>query len=109
MMRSPAQGSALRRRHLVIACLATLFLGLLLGRSLSPAGGDRAAIPAKAGAARSIAGVPVAFPDTAEGAAEAVAAYQRAFADPAILHPGVMRSRIEAVATPDYLEAMLAA
>jgi len=109
MMRSPAQGSALRRRHLVIACLATLFLGLLLGRSLSPTGGDRAAIPAKAGAARSIAGVPVAFPDTAEGAAEAVAAYQRAFADPAILQPGVMRSRIEAVATPDYLEAMLAA
>ena len=109
MMRSPTTRSALTRRHLVIACLATLLLGLLLGRALSPTGGDRAAIPAKAGAARSLAGVPVAFPDTAQGAAQAVAAYQQAFADPAILQPGVMRARIEAVATPDYAGAMLAA
>jgi len=108
-MRSPTTGSVLARRHLVIACLATLLLGLLLGHALSPTGSDRAAIPAKAGAARSLAGVPVAFPDTAQGAAQAVAAYQRAFADPTILQPGVMRARIEAVATPDYTEAMLAA
>ena len=107
-MRSVREAPKIRRRHLLIACLVTLIIGVLLGRSLSPAGGDRAAAPAKAGAARSIAGVPVAFPNTAEGAAEAVAAYQRAFASPAILRPGVMRARIEAVATPDYVETMLA-
>jgi hypothetical protein len=107
MMRSPATESKLTRRHLILACLACLLLGLLLGRSLSPTS-DRAALPAKAGAARSLAGIPVAFPNTAEGAAQAVAAYQRSFADPAILaEPGLMRARIEAVATPDYAETMI--
>jgi hypothetical protein len=55
------------------------------------------------------AGVPVGFPDSRQGAAQAVAAYQRAFASAAILRPGVLRARIEAVATPDYVAAMLAA
>ena len=108
MMRA-SEASSPARRRLLLACLATLLLGLLLGWSLSPSGGDRAAAPAKAGAARSLAGVPVAFPNTPAGAAEAVAAYQRAFASPAILRPGVMRERIEAVATPDYMETMLTA
>jgi len=107
-MRSRSKGSTSGRR-LLIACLATLLLGLLLGWSLSPNGGDRAATPAKAGAARSLAGVPVAFPATPAGAAGAVAAYQRAFATPAILRPEVMRTRIEAVATPDYAQTMLTA
>jgi hypothetical protein len=97
------------RRALIPACLATLILGLLLGHSLAPTGPGRAAAPAGAPAARSEAGVPLAFPKTPTGAAGAVAAYQRAFADPAILHPGVLRARIEAVAMPDYAEAMLAA
>ncbi len=108
-MRRPGEGSTPGRRRLLLACLATLLLGLLAGRSLSPSGSDRAATPAKAGAARSLAGVPVSFPDTPAGAAQAVASYQRAFATPAILRPEVMRARIEAVATPDYSETMLAA
>ena len=41
MMRSPTTESKLTRRHLIFACLAALLLGLLLGRSLSPAS-DRA-------------------------------------------------------------------
>src|SRR3954471_1795954 len=106
-MRPRTEGSSLSRRQLALACLGTLLLGLLLGHSLSPSGGDRAAIPAKAGAARSLAGVPVGFPDTARGAAQAIAAYQQAFASPAILREGVLRSRIEAVATPDYAATML--
>ncbi|MBS1884450.1 MAG: hypothetical protein JSS97_16005 [Actinobacteria bacterium] len=53
--------------------------------------------------------VPVGYPDTPRGAAAAVAAYQRAFASPSILRGGVMRDRIEAVAMPDYVEAMLEA
>jgi hypothetical protein len=53
--------------------------------------------------------VPVGFPHTPTGAATAVAAYERSFASPAILRPGVLRERIEAVATPDYATQMLAA
>jgi hypothetical protein len=109
-MRSPTEGKAPRRRGLLLACVATLLVGFLLGHALSPTpGGDRAATPAKAGAARSLAGVPVSFPDSPAGAAQAVAAYQRAFASPAILRSGVLQSRIEAVATPDYAATMLAA
>jgi hypothetical protein len=109
-MRSATEGSAPRRRGLLLACAATLFVGFLLGHALSPTpGGDRAATPAKAGAARSLAGVPVSFPDSPRGAAQAVATYQRAFASPAILRAGVLRSRIEAVATPEYAATMLAA
>jgi hypothetical protein len=37
-----------------------------------------------------------------------VAAYERAFASPAILRAGVLRRRIEAVATPAYAATMLA-
>jgi len=109
-MRSPSEGKAPRRRGLLLACAATLLVGFLAGHALSPSsGGDRAATPAKAGAARSLAGVPVSFPDSPAGAAQAVAAYQRAFASPAILREGVLQSRIEAVATPDYAATMLAA
>jgi hypothetical protein len=109
-MRPPTEGSAPRRRGLLLASVATLLVGFLLGHALSPTpGGDRAATPAKAGAARSLAGVPVSFPDSPAGAAQAVAAYQRAFASPAIQREGVLQSRIEAVATPDYAATMLAA
>jgi hypothetical protein len=109
MMGRDRSDSSPARRRLLLACLATLLLGLALGWSLSPTQSDRAAIPAQAGAARSLAGVPVGFPDTPAGAAQAVAAYQRAFATPAILRPAVMRARIEAVAAPDYAQTMLAA
>jgi hypothetical protein len=109
MMSRAGSDSSAARRRLILASLATLLLGLALGWSLSPAPSDRAAIPAQAGAARSLAGVPVGFPDTPAGAAQAVAAYQRAFATPAILRPAVMRARIEAVAAPDYAQTMLAA
>ncbi len=109
MSRRPAERSGPSRRALLLACLAALGVGLLLGRSLSPSGPERAAAPAGAAAARSVAGVPVGFPKTATGAAGAVASYQRAFATPAILRRGVLRARIKAVAMPDYAGAMLAA
>ncbi|HVC07311.1 MAG TPA: hypothetical protein VND98_07000 [Solirubrobacterales bacterium] len=92
-----------------VSMLAALALGLLLGRATAPSTELRAALPANAGAARTQAGVPMAFPHTPAGAAEAVASYQRAFATPAILRAGVLRARIEAVAAPDYVRTMLAA
>jgi hypothetical protein len=107
-MRGARPSPSPARRLMILACLGTLVLGLLLGRALSPSHSGRAAAPASAGAARTLAGVPVAFPRTAEGAAQAVASYQRAFATTAILRPAVLRSRIEVVATPDYAPTMLA-
>ena len=74
-----------------------------------PSGSVRAVPALPAGTARTAGGVPVAFPDSAAGAAQAIAAYQRDFASPAILRAGVLRARIGAVATPDYAATMLAA
>jgi hypothetical protein len=91
---------------LVIAVVA----GVLLGRSTAPSPPPASApapAPSRSGA-RTDAGVSVTFPKTTAGAAAAVAAYQQSFADPAILRPGVLRARVEAVATPDYAARMLA-
>lgn len=110
-MRAAPESTSRRAKLLrAAALLAALLLGWLLGHYSSPSSPQlRAPTTAEAGAARSSAGVLTAFPDTRTGAAEAVAAYQRAFASPQILKPGILRKRIEAVATPDYVRAMLAA
>lgn len=89
--------------------LVALLLGFLIGRASAPTQSVPAPVPAQGGGAGTRAGVPVGFPRTPTGAATAVAAYQRSFASPAILRPGVLRRRIEAVATPDYVDEMLAA
>jgi hypothetical protein len=91
-----------------VVVLALAF-GLTIGRATAPTNAIHAAAPAKAGPARTRAGVPIDFAHSPDGAAEAVAAYQRAFASPAILRAGVLRERIEAVAMPDYVKTMLAA
>lgn len=49
------------------------------------------------------------FPHSPAGASAAMATYQRALADPAILRPGVLKDRVDAIATPDYAKAMLEA
>lgn len=109
----PAPEAASRRTKILraLALGAALILGWLVGHATSSPSTDRPLrAPTAAGTgAGSSSGVPTAFPDTRAGAAEAVAAYQRSFASPEILRPGVLRKRIEAVATPDYVEAMLAA
>ena len=97
-------------RSLVL--VGVLALGWVIGRA--GAGSAPGAEPTAVGSAapsngRTRAGIPVGFPDTPRGAAAAVAAYQDAFASPRILGAGVMRERIEAVATPDYAGEMLAA
>jgi hypothetical protein len=102
--------SAVVRRIAVL--MGVLALGLLLGRvsagsAPSPTSG-RAPATSRSGA-RSESGVRIGFPETRSGAAAAIAAYQQAFARPAILRPGVLESRIDAVATPGYAARMLAA
>ncbi|HEY2333644.1 MAG TPA: hypothetical protein VGH58_01380 [Solirubrobacterales bacterium] len=93
----------------VASFLAALALGLLIGRTTAPSTSVPAPTSAEDGGARTRLGIPVGFPRTPAGAATAVAAYERSFASPAILRPGVLRERIEAVATPDYVAQMLAA
>lgn len=92
---------------LVLAALTLLVAGLLIGRASAPSGGTAEA-SSSSGPARVEEGVPVGHARTREGAAAAVASYQRAFADAAILQPEVMRRRLEIVASPDYVQRMLA-
>lgn len=110
------QRSSRRRKIVLLAALGlgALSLGWLLGSagtSPAPAGDRDAAVVASTGAdsTATVAGVPVGFPRSAEGAATAVAAYQRAFASPSILRPGVLEKRVQAVTTPDYAMQMIAA
>jgi hypothetical protein len=105
----PGRGRILRR---AIPLFAALLLGVLMGRATAPGSPSPAPVrtPAPAASpARTEAGVPVSFPETPAGAATAAAAYQQSFAAPEILRPGVLRARVEAVATPDYAAKMLEA
>ncbi len=106
---SPGASSPRSRLARFGPALATLLLGLLLGRATAPSPGVPAPTAANGGGAGAQVRIPVSFPRTPRGAAAAVAAYQRSFASPAILRPGALRERIEAVATPDYVAQMLAA
>lgn len=100
------------RASAITAVIVVGIMGWLFGQatgagSSSPSGGTSPAlVPAPADVVDS--GVKVDFPRTPTGAAAAVASYQRSFASTAILRPGVLRHRIEAVATPDYVDRMLA-
>jgi hypothetical protein len=95
------------RTRLALGLLGALVLGLLLGRAGYPSHPGRAAAPLPAARPGHSSGP--RFPRTPAGAAGATAAYERAFATAAILRPGGLRRRIEALAMPAYAQAMLAA
>lgn len=111
MRRSLTPGAAAghRPRLLALIALFAVIVGLLIGRASAPSDSAAATPPPSNGPTRMQAGVPVGYSRTRDGAAAAVASYQRAFADPEILKPDVMRRRIEVVASPDYVATMLAA
>lgn len=94
---------------LALGALVVLLVGLLIGRASAPRDATETGASTDPGPTRTLASVPVGHARTREGAAAAVASYQRAFADAAILRPGVMRRRIEVVASPDYVQTMLTA
>jgi hypothetical protein len=109
--------SAAEPRRPLLRRLAPLLIAVVLGAlaghatATSPSpqpASARAPRPAQGGA-RTDAGVPVSFPESATGAAAAMAAYQQSFASTAILSPGVLRARLRAIATPDYAARMLEA
>jgi hypothetical protein len=92
--------------------VAILLVGALLGwigsGALSPSAAPGVQSAESAGSGGAKAETPN-FPRTPAGAAGAVAGFERAFASPKILAPGALRKAIEAVATPDYVDRMLAA
>lgn len=86
---------------------AALLGGLLIGRASAPSSATSQVASAGVGPSHSVNRVAVGYAHTRAGAAQAVAKYQQAFADPAILRPRVLRRRIRTVATPDYAATML--
>jgi hypothetical protein len=105
---NPSTGTTRRAAFLLVAFLV-LIAGVLIGRASAPGATVESTSPAASGPTATRAGVPVGYAHTRRGAAAAVALYERAFADPAILKSAVMRRRIEVVASPDYVRTMLAA
>ncbi|HET8956160.1 MAG TPA: hypothetical protein VFN18_10935 [Solirubrobacterales bacterium] len=91
--------------------LAALCLGLIAGRiTACNQTNPRPHNPGSPGPTRQAAGgVGVGYAHTRAGALAANARYQQAFADTAILRPGELRKRVEAVATPEYAARMIAA
>ena len=95
--------------RLAVGFLVAVVLGMVVGRLSAPSAPPPKAAPPFPGLIRERAGVGVGFPRTREGAALAAGGYQQAFADKAILKPGELRRRIEAVATPRFAPVMLRA
>ena len=89
-----------------IVAFATLFLGLLIGRLSSSTRTDAVSAP-NVGPSHVLGGVPVGYARSPRGAAQAVAKYQQAIADPSILRPATLRRRIRILATPDYASTIL--
>jgi hypothetical protein len=96
--------------RLALAVLIALALGALVGRVSAPSSSaSPKAVPPTPGPTRKSVGVGVGFSRTRQGAVTAAGSYQQAFADKAILRPGVLRRRIEVVATPRFAPVMLEA
>lgn len=96
-----------------VAAIAAVLAGLLLGRLSAPGPDPQSPSPHTAtptpGPTSQRAGVGVGFPRTRQGAVLAAGSYQQAFADKAILRPGELRRRVEAVATPGFAPTMIRA
>lgn len=95
----------------LLSIVAAVALGLLVGR-LTTGGQPPPATPHpdSPGPTRlAVGGVGVGYAHTRAGALAANAGYQLVFADKAILRPGKLRRRVEAVATPENAAAMIAA
>jgi hypothetical protein len=91
-----------------------LFVGALVLAAVAFAVGRFTASSDEADQSPAVAADPGAeldtpYPRSPEGVRLAAAAYQRALADPAILRPGVLEKRIDAIAMPDYAQKMLEA
>jgi hypothetical protein len=103
---SKAEGKM--RWMLGAGALVLIALAFVIGRSSAPTEetnpDSQLSVPANADAELS-----TRYAHSPEGAMVAAGAYQRAFSDPSILKPGVLESRVKAVAVPGYASEMLEA
>lgn len=99
------------RRAILLAALAALGC-FLLGRLSAPQGASSPSrlLPGSPGPTRlEFGGVGAGYAHSRAGAVAASVGYQRAFADAAVLGPGELRRRVEAVATAEFAPTMLSA
>lgn len=94
------------RGALFAGVLTLVVVAFAVGRLTAP---TKQADQAQAVAVDPGAELDTAYPHSPAGASLAMAAYQRALADPAILRPGVLEKRIQAIATPEYAKKALEA
>jgi hypothetical protein len=104
--KSPSHGGMKTRVALALVAAALLVLAFTFGRLSASDDGTQ-----PEGPATSVPGAELDthYPHSKDGAVVAAAAYQRVFANPAILRPGELKKLVEAVATPDYADKMLEA
>ena len=95
-------------RVLVAGALVLVALAFAVGRISAPTEEAKSSPPLTV-PANADAEINTKYAQSPAGAILAAGAYQRAFADPSILKPGVMESRVKAVATPEYAPRMLEA
>lgn len=104
--RSLSRRDTKKRAALFFGAAALLVLAFVIGRLSAP---EDEAQPNPPAAAVPGAELKTNYPHSKDGAIVAAAAYQRALANSAILRPGGLKKRVEAIATPDYADELLKA
>lgn len=101
-----SRGGTKKRAALFLGAAVLLVLAFVIGRLSAPDEEARSNPPATALPG---AELETDYPHSKDGAIVAAAAYQRALANSAILRPGELKKRVEAIATPEYADEMLEA
>lgn len=101
-----SRGDTKKRVALFVGAGILLILAFVIGRLSAPDDETQSNPPAT-----SVPGAELEtdYPHSKDGAIVAAAAYQRALANSAILRPGGLKKRVEAIATPEYADEMLEA
>ena len=95
---------------------AAVALGFVIGRGTAPGASLRPAptatpgpsVPPRSGPTIFVAGVPVGYAATKDGAIAAATAYQQYLFGDLLLHPDDLRKAVAAVAAPEKADAMVA-
>lgn len=101
-----SRGDAKKHAALFLGAAVLLVLAFAIGRLSAP---DDEAQSNPSATAVPGAELETDYPHSKDGAIVAAAAYQRALANSAILRPGGLKRRVEAIATPEYVDEMLEA
>jgi hypothetical protein len=117
---SEGSSAALRVAGAVVAAVglaaASVALGFVVGRGTAPGATIRPiptatpgpSVPPRSGPTIFVAGVPVGYAPTRDGAIAAATAYQQYLFGNLLLRPDDLRKAVTAVATPDKTDALIA-